>query len=72
MARTSRKLDWKRIGRIPIKKGISLYAHELVLPVTVKLHPIFHVSLLDPTPLNPVVRQHLPSPRTGIIDDKEE
>lgn len=49
----TRKLDWKRFGRFRIKKVISLYAYELDLPTTMKVHPVFHVSLLDPNSDDP-------------------
>lgn len=46
--RPSRKLDWKHQGRFTIKRVISPYAYELDLPSTMRCHPVFHVSLLDP------------------------
>jgi hypothetical protein len=44
--RSSRKLDWKKMGPFPIKRIVSPYAYELDLPQTMKIHPVRHVSLL--------------------------
>ena len=46
--RPSRKLDWKKLGRFTIKRVVSKYAYELNLPASMKIHPVFHVSLLEP------------------------
>lgn len=68
----SRKLDWKRIGPFAIKTVVSPYAYELILPPTVKLHSVFHVSLLDSAPSTPVPGQREQPPPPVIIDDNEE
>ena len=45
--RQSKKLDYKRIGPYPIVKKINDNAYRLDLPKTMKIHNVFHVSLLD-------------------------
>ena len=70
--RNSRKLDWKKLGPFPIKKVISPHAYELKLPNKMKIHPVFHVSLLEPSPESPVPGQIQPPPPPIIIDDVEE
>lgn len=45
--RQNKKLDYKYIGPYKIKKKISENNYELDLPPKVKLHPIFHISLLE-------------------------
>lgn len=47
-ASTSCKLDWKWIGSCTVKSVISRYAYGLTLSTTVKVHSVFHNSLLDP------------------------
>ncbi|OAA46534.1 pol protein [Beauveria brongniartii RCEF 3172] len=48
--RPSDKLDWKKIGPFLIKRKISNTNYELSLPDGMKIHPIFHVSLLEKAP----------------------
>jgi hypothetical protein len=45
--RQNKKLDYKYIGPYKIKQKISKHNYELDLPPKVKLHPIFHISLLE-------------------------
>ncbi|KAH0611235.1 uncharacterized protein H6S33_011662 [Morchella sextelata] len=51
--RNSRKLDWKKLGPFPVKEIISPYAYRVDLPRSMKMHPVFHVSLLDPAANDP-------------------
>jgi RNase H-like domain found in reverse transcriptase/Reverse transcriptase (RNA-dependent DNA polymerase)/Integrase zinc binding domain/Chromo (CHRromatin Organisation MOdifier) domain len=48
--RPSDKLDFKRLGPFQIKRiiGAGKLAIELDLPSSMKIHPVFHVSLLEP------------------------
>ena len=46
--RQSKKLDYKYIGPYKVVKRISENNYELNLPPKVRLHPIFHISLLEP------------------------
>ena len=46
--RPSKKLDFKRVGPFKIKKFINEVAARLELPESLRLHPVFHVSLLAP------------------------
>ena len=43
----SRKLGPRRIGPYPIVESVGLRAFRLALPSSMKIHPVFHVSLLD-------------------------
>ena len=42
------KLDYQRIEPFPIHKQINQVAYQLMLPASMKVHPVFHVSLLEP------------------------
>ena len=44
--RSSSKLDVRRLGPYPIIGPIGRSAYKLLLPPSVKIHPVFHVSLL--------------------------
>ena len=46
--RPSKKLDVKRTGPFEIVKEVSPVAFELKLPLSWKIHPVFHVSKLRP------------------------
>ena len=54
-------------------KIIRSYACYLELPHTLKIHPVFHVSLLHLTPANPIPGQSNkhPGPVIGQDTDKE-
>src|SRR5208337_2914441 len=48
----SSKLDCKKLGPFKIRRRISNSNYELILPLGVRLYPIFHISLLEPVPKN--------------------
>jgi hypothetical protein len=47
-ARPSSKLDDKKLGPFKISRRINPVAYELKLPQSMRYHPVFHVSLLQP------------------------
>jgi hypothetical protein len=42
----STKLDHKKLGLFKIKRIIGLVNYELVLPKTINIYPVFHISFL--------------------------
>jgi len=70
--RPSSKLDFKRLGRFKIIQKISSHAYKLDLPASMKCHPVFHVSLLEPAASNPLQGQKQPAPPPIIVDDNIE
>ena len=44
----SSKLDVRRLGPYPIIGPIGRSAYKLLLTLSMKIHPVFHVSLLEP------------------------
>jgi hypothetical protein len=48
--RPSDKLDYKKLGPFKIAKIKSLVNYRLKLLKTIKIHPVFYVSLLKPAP----------------------
>jgi hypothetical protein len=41
------KLDHKKLGLFKIKRIIGLVNYKLVLPKTMNIYPVFHISLLE-------------------------
>jgi hypothetical protein len=72
MNRPSWKLDYKCHGPFPVIKEVGKYAYELELPPTMDVHPVLHVSLLEPIRGDPVPGQRLPPPEPIIIDREPE
>ncbi len=48
--RPSDKLDHKKLGPFEIDKKLGPVTYRLKLPKTMEIHPVFHVSLLEPAP----------------------
>lgn len=72
--RPSRKLDWKNLGPYPVVKKVSSHAYRLELPASMKIHPVFHVSLLRPAaPTEDYLPgQRIEPPEPVVIDNEEE
>ena len=72
--RPSSKLDFKRLGPYKILNiiGQAKLAVKLDLPPTMKIHPVFHVSLLEPYHENTIQgRQQAPPPSVTIQGQEE-
>ncbi|KAI0992596.1 hypothetical protein K3495_g15589 [Podosphaera aphanis] len=70
--RPSNKLDHKKLGPFKILKKISSHAYKLKLPPTMRVHPVFHVSLLEPTSKDPLPGQFNPPPPPIVVDGELE
>jgi transposase InsO family protein len=70
--RPSRKLDHRKIGPFKVLEKIGSHAYRLELPETVRIHNVFHVSLLSLANEDPYPGQHLPPPPPIEIDGEEE
>ena len=68
--RPSKKLDWKRLGPYTIIQRVGLQAYRLELPPSIRVHPVFHVSLLEPYTISTIPgRIRPPSPLVVVNDD---
>jgi len=70
--RPSGKLDHRRHGPFKIACKISSHAFWLELHSLMQVHPVFHVSLLEPTAQDPLLGQRQPLPPPVEIDGKQE
>ena len=50
--RPSNKLDFKKIGPFEVLEKRSTVNYKLELPKGMRIHPVFHISLLEPAPKN--------------------
>jgi hypothetical protein len=70
--RPSDKLDAKKLGPFRIDKPVGKSAFRLQLPDSVKIHPVFHVSLLERYFPNTLPSRPTPEhPDPEIIDGEE-
>jgi len=70
--RPSKKLDWKRLGPYTITKRVGLQAYRLNLPPAMKIHPVFHVSLLEPYKPSAIPGRIQEPPPPVVINDENE
>ena len=68
----TRKLADRRLGPFPITKVVSEVNYELGLPHTIRIHPVFHVSLLTRHQQDVIPGRTQPPPPPVIIDGDEE
>jgi hypothetical protein len=70
--RPSKKLDHKRFGPFEITDRVGTNAYRLKLPETMKIHNVFHVSLLEPVFENPFIGREEDPPLPIIMDAEPE
>ncbi|KAI1002240.1 hypothetical protein K3495_g5964 [Podosphaera aphanis] len=66
-----RKLDFKNGGPYEVVECIGKYAYKLKLPLTIKIHLVFHVFLLRPTANDPLPGQTSGPPPLVEADDND-
>jgi len=69
--RPTQKLDYKRLGPFPILEKVGTRSFRLQLPKTMKIHPVFHVDLLEKFRPDPIPGR-TPRPLPPVIVDGEE
>jgi hypothetical protein len=70
--RPSKKLDYQRFGPFKIIKQINPVSYRLELPSTMQIHPVFHVSLLEPYHESTISGRTLPPPPPIEVDNEME
>jgi len=71
-SRPSEKLDAMKIGPFTIMEKINDVSFRLDLPDSMKIHPVFHVSLLEPYVANTIPNRIMKPPPPVTVDDVEE
>ncbi|EUC60435.1 Transposon Tf2-1 polyprotein, putative [Rhizoctonia solani AG-3 Rhs1AP] len=70
--RPTKKLDWKRLGPYKITKQVSKVAYRLDLPKSMKIHNVFHASLLSKFIPNSIIGRDFEEPPPIITEEGEE
>jgi transposase InsO family protein len=70
--RPSKKLDFKKLGPFEIVSKIGSSSFKLRLPDTMKIHDVFHASLLESFVPSGLPKRTLPPPPPVVIDDETE
>jgi transposase InsO family protein len=71
--RPSDKLDVRKLGPFPIAEAVNSRAFRLALPPSMaRVHPVFHVSLLEPYVANDIPGRVAPPPPPVEIDGEAE
>ena len=73
--RPAKKLNMRWTGPFPVVKKINPVAYQIKLPLSWRVHPVFHVSLLKPAHINESLHPTTPDdtlqPPPDIIDVKK-
>lgn len=70
--RPAKKLDYKKLGPFKILAQVGTRSFRLDLPKSVKIHPVFHVNLLEPwRPDHIPGRKQNPPPPVQVKSDLE-
>ncbi|MBW0559098.1 hypothetical protein O181_098813 [Austropuccinia psidii MF-1] len=71
--RPTKKLLERWLGHFTILKKLITHAYHLKLPPQLKsIHPVFHISLLEPVKTSTIPNQHQEPPPQIIIEEEEE
>ncbi|MBW0559349.1 hypothetical protein O181_099064 [Austropuccinia psidii MF-1] len=69
----TKKLSERWLGPFPILKKVSTHAYHLKIPSQWKsIHPVFHISLLEPVETSTIPNWHQEPPPPIIIEEEEE
>ncbi|MBW0461637.1 hypothetical protein O181_001352 [Austropuccinia psidii MF-1] len=70
--RPTKKLSERWLGPFPSLKKVSTHAYHLTLPSQWKsIHPVFHISLLEPVKTSTIPNQNQEPPPPNINEEKE-
>ncbi|MBW0545538.1 hypothetical protein O181_085253 [Austropuccinia psidii MF-1] len=73
LTRPIKKLSERWLSPFPIWKKARACAYHLKLPSQCKfIHPVFHISLLEPVKTSTISNRHQEPPPPIIIEEEEE
>jgi hypothetical protein len=52
ITKPNNKLNYKKFGPFKVKRNIKNISYELHFLFIIRIHPVFHISLLEPADLN--------------------
>lgn len=70
--RPTKKLDYKKLGPFKIIAKIGSRSYKLELPHTMRIHPVFHVNLLEPFKEDKIQDRQPKKLPPDIIDNQQE
>ncbi|MBW0469328.1 hypothetical protein O181_009043 [Austropuccinia psidii MF-1] len=71
--RPTKKLSERWLGHFTILNKVSTHSYHLKLPSQWKsIHPVFHISLLEPVKASTIPNHHKEPPPPIIIEEEEE
>ncbi|MBW0539339.1 hypothetical protein O181_079054 [Austropuccinia psidii MF-1] len=71
--RPTKKLSERWLGPFPILKKVSTHSYHLKLPSQRKsIHPVFHISLLEPVKTSTITNRHQEPPPAIIIEEEDQ
>ena len=68
----SKKLSEKRLGPFEVLEKVGQSAYHLKLPLSWKIHPVVHATLLSPFRENDIHGPNYPSPPPDLIEGEHE
>lgn len=68
----TRKLADRRLGPFKVKEKVSNLSYRLELPSTMRIHNVFHISLLSPFFPDEIEGRTQPPPPPVIVEEEEE
>jgi RNase H-like domain found in reverse transcriptase/Reverse transcriptase (RNA-dependent DNA polymerase)/Integrase zinc binding domain/Chromo (CHRromatin Organisation MOdifier) domain/Retroviral aspartyl protease len=71
-SRPARKLDYKRVGPFRVLEKVGTRSYRLDLPKTMKIHPVFHVSLLERRRPDPIPGRAPSNPGPLVVAGEDE
>jgi hypothetical protein len=69
--RPMNKLDHKKFGPFKVKKAVGKRAYELELPPQMRIHPVFHIALLEPYKAPTDAQRRVDPPEIEEIEGEE-